>query len=229
MSRGLTSRQPSWSACALRSGSMVWFSDRMTSICCPDQYPRRSWAVTVSVTELSPRSLANSFPFLNFKTFLYNITSCQWSWKGRNAPASIPSTQAIHPFVDIAVNIQDTRRSELGFTSSTNNSDRIYVESKGFFHGHFAYLSGGYALKNGLEGLNCRNGATLLREPFTLAIWRTGVVVYIGSHRRRDMKRVRTCLSRIRQLRIVKTSQVSAGSGQRQLPRYSHPHQIGGK
>ena len=171
MSRGLTSRQSSSSACELRSDSTAWFSDRMTLICCPDQYPRCSWAVTVSVTELSPRSLASSFSFLNFKTFLYDITSCQRSWKGRNAPASITLTQALHPFVNIAVSIQGAGGSELGFTSGTDNSDRIHVESKGFFHGHFPYLSSRYALKNRLEGLDCRNGETLLRESFTLAIW----------------------------------------------------------
>ena len=142
-------------------------------MCCPDQNPRRSWAVTSSVTEFSPRSSASFFSFLSFKIFLYNITSCQLSWKGRNAPASITSTQALHPFINIAVSIQDTRGSELGFTSGTDNSDGIYVESKSFFHGHFPYLSSRYALKSGLEGPDCHNGATLLRESFTLAIWRT--------------------------------------------------------
>ena len=170
---GLTSRQSSWSACALRSGSMAWFSDRVTSISCLDQYPRCSGGVTASVTELSPRSLASFFSCLSFKTFLYNITSCQRSWKGRNAPASITSTKAFHPFVDIAMSIQDTRRSKLGFTGGTDNFNGIYVESKSFFHGHFPYLSNRYTLKNGLEGLNRRNCAMLLRESFALAIWGT--------------------------------------------------------
>ena len=170
---GLTSRQSSWSACALRSGSTAWFPDRMTFISCPDQYPRCSGGVTISVTELSPRSLASFFSCLSFKTFLYNITSRQRSWKGRNAPASITSTKAFHPFVDITMSIQDTRRSKFGFTSGADNFNGIYVESKSFFHGHFPYLSSRYTLKNGLEGPNCRNCETLFRESFTLAIWRT--------------------------------------------------------
>jgi hypothetical protein len=87
-----------------------------------------------------------------------------------NLPTAIPSAHALHPFVNISVTFKGTRGSKLELSCTPDDFDVVHVKGKSFCNGHFPDGSGGYPLKDGLEGLDCRDGAPLLSEFFPLAI-----------------------------------------------------------
>ena len=69
------------------------------------------------------------------------------------------------------MSFEDPRGSKLGLSCSSDDLNIVHVKGKSFFYRHFPDGSGGYPLKYGLKGLYCRDGASLLGESLSLAIW----------------------------------------------------------